>query len=367
MSAKTVREQVFAVADDLLMSGTEPVLRLVGARLADVDDTAIQTTLQEWWLMLPQRIQYRLPIASDLPKEVVQVVQGLWDQAVRQASAQLEHERRQMAAQLEQQESDASQHVERLRTEIVGHEVHNEQLRSRIDELEQKVKTLQAELSLQKATLHAELQKRGQAEQRELDIKHELDRVIKNRDESRLQFESRLKDEQARLVEAQSRYKAEVGQMRIAHDQLRDDASKKDSALTRQIHELQAELARAEVKSETQLTQLKSYEQELKGYRLESASSSRDLSKLNAQLLTEVNKSKRFEQRIQELESAQKEVGKRVSSSNAETMRRESDLRQQVLEREDELLRLRAQLKQQQTVMSAREEEMKRLQARMQA
>ncbi|MFP8966058.1 DNA-binding protein [Pokkaliibacter sp. CJK22405] len=367
MSVKSVREQVFAVADDLLMSGSDPMPRLISARLPDIDEANVQSVLHDWWASLPQRIQYRMPISSDVPKEVVQVVQGLWDQAIRHASHQLEHEKKKMEQRLETAESDAEHNAERLRSDIAGRDVTIEQQKAKLDEFDQRCKNLQAELSMQKATLHAEIQKRNQAEEREKEIRAELDRTTRKRDESRATFEARLKEEQSRLVEIQAKFRNEISQMRSTHDQLRDESNKRDTAYMRQISDLQAEVSRGEVKIETLSNQVKSLEQELKGYRYESSNSSRELNKLNAQLLTEINRSKRFEHRINELESASKEVGKRVTTSTAETMRRESDLRQQVLEREDELQKLRAQLKQQQSVLISREEEMKRLQARLHA
>lgn len=367
MMGKTQRELVFAAADDLLMAGIEPSVRQLAARLPELDDILLQQALQDWWLQVPQRVQFRMPIAADLPKEVVTTISQLWEHAVKHASDQLEAERRNMQMRLDELEQDKVHQLERMRGESEAQELRIEQLKERVEELEQRNKALQAEVSVLKANLHAETQTRNQYEEREREARHELERVAKSKEEMRQQFDQRLKEEQARAQEQLAKQKSEVSHLRLVIEQNKDESGKKEAALTRQIHDLQAEVARGEVKVETQQTQIRNLEQELKGYRLETANSNRDATKLNAQILAEVNKNKRLEDRVQQLEHEYKELNKKLSSNAMDSARREAELRQQVNERDDELLKLKAQLKQQQSNLLAREEEVKRLQARLHA
>ncbi|MGB0283076.1 MAG: hypothetical protein ACPGAE_12945, partial [Neptuniibacter sp.] len=184
-------------------------------------------------------------------------------------------------------------------------------------------------------------------------------------EDSKRVFDQRIKDEQRRGLDEVSKADADVRYYRGALEKLRDEVGKKESALTKSIHDLQAEIARKDAKLEAQKTQTKSLESELKELKLNSSGQNRDLSKINNQLLSETNKNKRLEDKVKNLEedillSRQKQV-----SASSEQARREASIRSKYQEKEEELVRTLAKLSALEKKVVTQDEEIRRLNSRI--
>ena len=145
----------------------------------------------------------------------------------------------------------------------------------------------------------------------------------------------------------------------------RDEWGKKEMALNSQIQDLQGELARTSVTLDTQFSQIRSQEEELRKHRGEITSQSRDMSKSTSQALASTNRLKRLESELQQREFDVKELKSRAMVDKSDTHRRETDLRTLLKSRDSENFEINSKLNELQRALIAREEEIRRLTSKL--
>ena len=204
---------------------------------------------------------------------------------------------------------------------------------------------------------------RKKEEQRRSNVEQELAHLRKAQDDSKRLFDQRIKEEQRHAMESVSKAEADVRYFRNALEKLRDEVGKKESAMTRTIHDLQAELAKRDVKIDSAKVQLKSIETDLKQQQTDFTGQSRDVSRLSNQLLAETNRSKRLEDKVKGLEEELKRQRQKQVNSVNEQSRRDNTLRMQLKEKEEELLRSNAKVNSLERRMISQDEEIRRLSA----
>ncbi len=143
------------------------------------------------------------------------------------------------------------------------------------------------------------------------------------------------------------------------------EAGKKEAALTKNIHDLQAELARRDVKIDTLKGQAKSVDQELRSLRADTGSKGRELAAVNAKLLSETNKVKRLEDRVKQVEGELRQEQQRLKQQGNVAMHKEADLRKELQIKEDELIRAQASINSLQKKQLTFEEQIRRLQSQL--
>lgn len=366
MSQTDLREVIFSAADRLLMAGVQPTLAVVSESLSK-PESEVEVLFLEWWELVPERLiaSSSTVVVPDVPEVLSQSFARIWEQAVQEASSnfvQLQHQQ-EVGIDIVRREADENLQESRTRLLDLGERLREQS--SINEELKSQLKGVEAEVDVLKANLTAETSQRKQEEKSRLNVEQELNHLRKTYDDSKRTFDQRIKDEQRHTLEAVSKSDADVRYYRGALEKLRDEAGKKESALTKTIHDLQAELARKDVKNDTQKTQIKSLEDELKKIKNDSSGQNRDLAKINTQLLSESNKNKRLEDRIKELdEEIRKARQKQVTLTN-EQARRESGIRSQYKDKEEELARALAKVSSLEKKIITQDEEIRRLNSRL--
>ena len=96
------------------------------------------------------------------------------------------------------------------------------------------------------------------------------------------------------MTEASGKAEVEVRHYRSMLDKVRDEAGKRESVMTREIHELQGQVARKDVKIDTLASQISSLDEELAGYKQDAQMQHRESTKVNRRRLYETNKNQRL-------------------------------------------------------------------------
>ncbi len=351
-------------ADRLITRGIQPTAETISQQLglAEVDST-IDDYLKDWWSGLSGRLLLSLHGAQQAPDAMSRAVKILWQDAVAEASSMMASERLTMdhSVQVLREESEEMLVSSRADYDSLDTRYRREVMRA--EELETQIKVLEAEVSVMNSNLSGEITLRKQTEAALQDARNDLKRSAKVLEDAKRTFDVRLKDEQNHGQEQVAKADAELLHYRKSLEMVRDDAGKKESALTKNIHDLQTELAKKEVKIDTLQGQAKNTEAELRSMRADIGSQSRQISQLNAKLLSEINKNKRLEERVKQLDTDLKQEQQRLKSSASDAMRKEAELRQALKGREDELMRSKAALASVQKKMISQEEQIRRLHA----
>ncbi|MEH6628559.1 MAG: DNA-binding protein [Motiliproteus sp.] len=363
MSITLTPEIIRDIADRLLLGGVKPSAKTISRQLGVVDDGSIDTELERWWLGLSTRVSIVADTDAKAPDAMTRAVQVLWQDAVKEAVSQLSLEHRSLDSSIQTMRQESEDLLVSSRADYDTLETRYRREAERAGETENQIKALNAEISVLKSNLAAEVKLRNQAEEQLLDVRHEVKRGAKVLEDARHTFDGRLKDEQAHNHELLSKSEAELRHYRTSLEVVRDEASKKESVLTRNIHDLQSEVAKRDVKIETQQGQIKSLETELKAMRTDTGSQARRLSQANSKLLSEGNKNKRLEERLKKLESELKKEQQRLSLHSSEAMRKESELRQAVKSYEDDVQRVKSSLNNAQKKLITQDEQIRRLHA----
>ena len=365
MNDLVLREKVYSTADRLLLAGMQPTLALISESLG-CDQQEIEVGFNEWWALVPERIAINVSnvVVPEVPESLSQSFAKLWQQAVQEASGQLSVDKHTQDVGLEVAKREADESLKESRGRLTDLE---DKLRAEVNKTEDvasQVKALEAEIEVLKANLMAETSQRKQEEQSRLNVEQELNHLRKTHDDSKRTFDQRIKEEQRHTLEAVSKADADVRYYRGALEKLRDEVGKKESALTKNIHDMQAELARKDVKNDTQKTQIKSLEAELKQIKLDTSSQSRELAKINSSLLAESNKNKRLEDKIKTLDEEVRRARQKQVSLTTEHSRREGSMRGQFKDKEEELVRSLAKIASLEKKVISQDEEIRRLNAR---
>lgn len=353
---------VYGLADRLLNEGQRPTPELIAAQIGcAADDPALAEALDNWWGSIGGRVQVLEAPAESVPDSFQRALKLLWQDAVREAARQVDNERRSLDQSLESIRRESQSVISGSRADYETLEHRYQVETARAEEAAAQVKMLEAELTVLKANLSGEVVQRKQYEEKVADHKAELRRSEKQAEEARRTFDQRLKEEQSHCQDQLAKTEAELAHVRRMLEQARDQSGKKDAALTRNLHDLQTEIVKRDVKLETLQGQIKSLEAELKQLRGENAQQRREITKLNASLLSETNRNKRNDEAVRQLQEELRKEQQRASQLNGDASRKEQELRNQIKARDDELMRVRASLNSAQKKQLTQEEVIRRL------
>jgi chromosome segregation ATPase len=366
MSNDELKQQVFHAADQLLLSGQSPTAQLI-ERQVDAGAAQVEACLALWWQTLSERVGLDAAVTPipEVPDSLAAAFSRVWQQAVQEASS---------AVTLVKRHAEYGAEAERRVSEDALKQSHDHyqeleaRYREQVLKLEKAVsasKAAEAESAHLKNSLISEAARFAKEEAQRLHLEQELEHLHKTYEDAKRGFDMRIKDEQRQNLEALAKSEADVKHYRSLQEKLRDEFGKKESVLAREISDLQAMQAKKDSRIDTLQASIRSLEDELKAAQQEIASQQRELSKVNANLLSEVNRSKRLDDRVKELEADLKQQLQRGASASSEAARRENALRAQVQAREEELLRVNAKVVAQEKRLITQDEELKRATARL--
>ncbi|RVU32810.1 DNA-binding protein [Neptunomonas marina] len=361
------KQQIFDCADSILRSGELPSVESVAKRCGmETDEVVID--FAAWQSALPTRVRMSDQddgMSPGVPEVITVAVSHIWQQAVDEARHHFERSEREVGVHEEESRrisDDTLNEVQQRRQEL---ENRLREQGARLDELTTQNKALEAEVSVLKAGIASETTMLKQEEQIRSNLEHELNHLRKTHEDTKRTFDQRIKDEQRHTLEAVSKAEVDVRYYKNALEKLRDEVGKKESALTKDIHDLKGEIAKRDVKLETQVTQLRSQEDELKQFKHDAGNQSRELAKVNASLLSETNKTKRLQDRIQELETEIKRLNQKYLHATSDWSRRENVIRNSLKDKDDELIRAQARASSLEKRIIGQDEEIRRLNAKI--
>lgn len=362
MIEETLTDQIFDMAESLLLEGIQPEPEVVAGHLG-CDLAEVETVWPNWWQQLPGRLSSPNAghVVADVPDSLNQAFSRIWQQALQEANALAALERRQIDLGAEEARRSAEEGLKKSQQQVSDANDRYRAERERVADYESQMKALEAEIKVLKTSLGNETSMLKKEEQRRSNIEQELTHLRKAHEDAKRNFEQRIKDEQRHAIEQVSKAEADVRYFRSALEKVRDDVGKKESTMSRSIHELQAELAKRDVKIDSARVQLKSMETDLKQQHDDSAGRSRDIAKLSNQVLAEANKAKRLDDKVRELEEELKRARHKMANTTTEHSRRENTLRVQVKDKDEELYRLSAKLTAMERRLISQDEEIRRL------
>ncbi len=355
-------DRVFQTAEELLFDGIEPTPAIVARQLeCEVDE--VDAVWSGWWQQLPGRLLVRdvSTSLSDVPDVLNQAMVRIWQHAVQEVNSRISVERQQVDLGAEEVRRSADDTVRKAHQQVFD---LNEGIRLEQDKVEEalgQAKGLEAEIHVLKTNLSSETSLRKKEEQRRSNVEQELAHLRKAHEDSKRLFDQRIKEEQRHVMENTAKAEADVRYFRNTLEKLRDEVGKKESAMTRTIHDLQGELAKRDVKIDSARMQVKSMEADLKQQQTDNTAQSRDLSRLSGQLLAESNQAKRLEDKVKQLEDEIKRHRQKQVNSVTEQSRRDSALRLQLKDKEEELQRVAAKVNGLERRTIAQDEEIRRL------
>jgi chromosome segregation ATPase len=361
-----IKEQVYRCADRILTSGEQPTPQEVSID-CQIDIDEAKTYLISWKQELATRISFERNdvYVPDVPDSLSSSFGRIWKQAVDEASSRLQNDQKMTGSYLEEADRVSDGAIKEM-------QYRQQDLENRLREQNQKNgellghnKAIEAELSVLKTGLASEATSRKQEEQMRSNVEHELAHLRKTYEDSKRTFDQRIKDEQRHMLDAVSKSDVDVKYYKNALEKLRDEVGKKESVLTKTIHDIKAEVAKKDVKIDTQRTQLRSQEGELKLLKQDVASQSRELARCTSSLLAETNKSKRFEDKVRELDNEIKRLNQKQYNSATDWSRRENNLRKEVKDKDDELVRATSRVSSLEKRIIAQDEELRRLSSRL--
>jgi len=359
-----IEERIFQTAEDLLFDGKQPTPAQV-AELADCQLEEVEAVWPTWWQQLPGRLLARDVNTSltDVPDVLNQAMVRIWQHAVQEVNSRITLERQQIDINAEEVRRSADETVRKAHQQVfeLNERVRREQ--DNVSETENQVKALEAEIQVLKTSLSSETSLRKKEEQRRSNVEQELAHLRKAHEDAKRVFDQRIKEEQRHAMENTAKAEADVRHFRNALEKLRDEVGKKESVMTRSIHDLQAELAKRDVKIDSARMQVKSMETDLKQQLTDNTGQSRDLAKLSSQLLAETNRSKRLDDTVKQLEDEIKRQRQKQVNTVNEHARRDAGLRQQLKEKEEELVRVSSKVNSLERRLISQDEEIRRLSA----
>lgn len=366
MSDNVTEKKVFDTADRLLMAGVQPTPELI-SQSTNADQTEVSDLLNNWWQLVPERLSLSIKEFSlpEIPEPLVKSFSVIWQQAVQEANSLQLKEQQFQTIGVDEAKREADENLQESKGRLLDLEDRLRKQKSINEDVLSQVKGLEAEIKVLKNSLAGETSQRKSEEQSRLNIEQELTLLRKTHDDNKRVFDQRIKDEQRRSLDEVSKADADVRYYRGALEKLRDEVGKKESALTKSIHDLQAEIARKDAKIDAQKTQNKSLETELKELKLNSSGQNRDISKVNNQLLAESNKNKRLEDKIKALEEEIRRTRQKQVSVSTDQSRREASIRTKYQEKEEELVRVLAKVSALEKKIFTQDEEIRRLNSRI--
>ncbi|MBA4501868.1 DNA-binding protein [Marinobacterium marinum] len=362
------RTKIFTLADQSLLSGEMPTLEGLEARLSSAEPAEIERLLVEWRAQLPSRVRLQEltgpSTAMGVPDSMQQLFVRVWRQAVQEASEELGRQ-----APISDPASDEKQRacddaLKRARDEIAELEQRYReqafklsQSKERQTELETELQQVRNEQSAENAELKKEEQLRASAVQ-------ELEQLRKTYEDAQRVFDQRVRDEQRHNLEALARAEVDTRHYRNALEKLRDESGRKEADLTRELNELRARLARSDAKSEALGNQLRTQDEVMRGLQSQDAQQQREQAQMSAQLLSAANRNKRTEEQVKQLEERLQAVSQKQVETSSDSARREAQLRAQLQQREDDVLKIQVRAQAAEQRAEALEEEVRRIKQR---
>ncbi len=359
---------IHKIASELMFSGEKLSVQVIADKLQVEASEELGDQLRRWWMEQESKVAFRGSIAPnarpDVPETVYQSVQLIWENAVKDARLELE-----LTAKDEKASSEAGIALEDelylSKSQLQSLEDSNQRLRTQISEHTHNVKNLEAERAMLRSNLQATETNLSSMEYKVAEYKGEMERAQASSEEAKKQLDNRMREEVARHQETISKVESKVSYYRHQLDKLRDEWGKKETAFNSQVQDLQSEVARTSVTSDTQFSQIRSQDEELRKYRGEITNQSRNMSKSTTAALASSNRLKRLEDELQQREFDIKELKTRTIVDKSDTARRETDLRTLLKSRDNENSEVTAKLNELQRTLIAREEEIRRLTAKL--
>lgn len=366
---KELKVALFAAADRCLLAGEPPTSERLTVALGELGNElpVITSGLTEWWQSLPARV--RLSDTSthipDMPEVMQQAFSRIWHQAVQEAHTEMSLLVQRPDPMLDQAQRACDDALRRSQGEVGELEARHREQGLKLDQAREQSQSLEAEIQVLRQNLGNENALRKKEEQLRSNAEQELAHLRKAHEDAKRVFDQRIRDEQRHGLEAVAKAEVDTRYYRNALEKLRDETGRREGELTREIHEMQGLLARREVKVETQATQIKSQDEELRLLKAQDGQQQRDYAQLNAQLLTETNRSKRLEERVRQLDEELQRLNQKQVASSSENGRRENQLRGALKEKEDVLLQANGRVGMLEKRVAGLEEENKRLKSRV--
>ncbi|MDC9719133.1 MAG: hypothetical protein PSN46_00215 [Gammaproteobacteria bacterium] len=359
---------VHKIANQLMFSGENISVQTIADKMQIEASDELKLQLEHWWVEQESRVAFRRSMTTnhrpDVPETVYQSVQLIWDNAIKDARLELE-----LAIKGDEKTTESGVALEDelylSKTQLEALEDSNQRLRAQVSEGKHVVKNLEAEGAMLRSNLQAMETNVTRLQHQVSESKAEMQRAQGSSDEAKNQLDSRMKEEVARHQEHISKVESKMSYYRHQLDKLRDSWGKKEAALNSQVQDLQSEVARSTVTSDTQFSQIRSQDEELRKYRGEITSQSRHMSKYTTQALASNNRVKRLEDELQQREFDIKELKKRTIVDKSDTARRETDLRTLLKAKDSDYFEINNKLNDLQRTLIAREEEIRRLSAKL--
>jgi len=360
------KELVFTSAESLLMRGEQPTIDSIVSSTG-LSDSVVEQQLQKWWHTIPEKLSLNNQSVSvpGLPQSLGGAFGRIWQQAVEEAETRLRADSRTL--------NHANEEVRQLAEESLK-DSHNKRglLETQLREIKLKLedsqthnRSVDAELSVMKAAIVSEATSRKKEEHLRAKLENDLVHLRKAHEDAKRTFEQRIKEDQRHSLDQISKSEADARYYRNASEKLRDDAGTKETTLTKKNHDLQSEIARHEVRIDTQHTLVRSQDEELKVLKQLGMSQSRDLTSNSSALLAETNKAKRLEQKVKEQDAEVKRLNQKALNSATEWGRRENLMRNELRSVADELQRAQLKVVNLEKRSISQDEEVRRLKSKL--
>lgn len=360
--------KVHKIANELMSSGEQISVQGIADKMLIKPSEELGRQLEHWWIKQESKVAFRRTITPnnrpDIPETVYQSVQLIWENALRDARLELElnlnSDRLVNATGIALEDE-----VYLAKAQLEAIEGSNQRLRVQLKDSQNNVKKLEAERAMLRSNLQSSETAVSSMNHTVSEAKAEMQRAMISSDEAKKQLDSRMKEEMTRHNTSIGKLESKVSYYRHQLDKLRDDWGKKEAGLNSQVQELQGTAARGKVTQDTQFSQIRSQDEELRKYRGEITNQSRHMSQSTSQALASTNRVKRLEDALQQREFDVKELQKRSMVDKSDAARREKDLRKLMKSRELEGLEINNNLLGLQRTLIAREEEIRRLTAKL--
>ena len=366
-NASSVHKEAYS----LMMEGHKVTVTKIAAILQIEPTDDLQAELERWWLEVESQVPFRHSLHDDMqrpevPDTVYQSVQMIWDNALKDARLELELSSRQLV-DANRSEKDLSNEDELYlsRTQIEALEDSNQRMRNQLADRDNSIKSLEAERAMLRSNLQSTESSVGDLERLLAHARAEAEQAGSSRDEAKKQLDQRMKEEILRHQEATNKSTSKLSYYRHQLDKLRDEWGKKETAINGRLQDMQAQIARNDVTIDTQSRQIRSQDEELKRFRGEMTNQSRSVSASNTKILATNNRIKRLEDELQQRESEIKETKKRSLLDKSDNSRRETELRNLMKDKDTDFNAASTKLNELQRVLIAREEEIRRLTAKL--
>jgi len=361
-------DRIHKIASELMFAGESVSVQTVADKLQLEPNEDLGSALNHWWSEQESKVAFRRSMLTsdrpDVPETVYQSVQLIWENALKDAHLELEL----LTKHHKPTSSNGIALEDELylsKAQLESVEDSNQRIRTQLIDSQHQVKNLEAERAMLRSNLQASEISSSNLQHQVTEYKGEMQRAQSSSEEAKNQLDNRMREEVARHQESISKVESKVSYYRHQLDKLRDESGKKESALNAQLQDLQGEVARGGVTSDTQFRQIRSQDEELRKYRGEITSQSRDMSKSTSQALASTNRLKRLEDELQQREFDIKELKKRIIVDKSDTARRETDLRMLLKARDTENFEATNNMGELQRTLIAREEEIRRLTSKL--